>query len=94
MTQGAVVHPSYREVGKSIDGFQGTAIIHKSNALHPPQGGNDLDVDQLGRSQLVSANPVASGAALVAVIGHNEQGDACINDQHGRRGRPRRLRRN
>lgn len=53
----------------------------------PAQNGSDLEVDEVGRGQVLTAKALTSQVAVAAVVGQRHYEHAGINDEHVRTAR-------
>ena len=73
-----------REVDKVVEREPGSARIESPGRQLPAQHRHDLEVDQLGRSELMTTHPRTGKVAVGAVVTQRCCQDAGVNDEHGR----------
>lgn len=74
----------HRKIDEIRERELGAPPIESSQRRVPAEHRSDLEIDQLGRREILRLETVARVVAIGAVVGERGREDACVNDEHGR----------
>lgn len=77
-----------RELEEIVEGQSGPSRVELSCRKLTAQHRDDLEIDQLGRSQILTAQAPTCSVAVGAVVCQGSRQYARVNDEHGRFGQP------